>query len=135
MTNAQKWVFLFFALFIVFLAITYISNKEDDSSTNISDAQLVAESTIKGETIYKEAGCASCHGENLLGTKNGPSIVKLSESWSKKELVNFLRNPDEFSNDKRILQVKGKFGNSFMPSFNTIDAQKLGKLAEYLLSK
>ncbi len=137
MTNAQKWVLLFFALFIVFLVITYMSNKEEETySKNYNqETATSAQNSETGLSIYKSAGCASCHGEQLAGTGDGPALFKLSEKWSKKELINFLRNPSDFSKDDRIVKYKEKFGNSFMPSFNTIDAKKLGKLAEYLLSK
>ncbi len=135
MTNAQKWVLLFFALFIVFLIVTYFSNKEEETYSNKYNQEAPAESGESGLSIYQSAGCASCHGENLQGTQSGPALVKLSENWTKRELVSFLRNPDDFSKNERITKYKEKFGNSFMPSFNSIDAQKLGKLAEYLLSK
>ena len=104
MTNAQKWVLLFFALFIVFLIITYVSNKEEDTYSNKYNQEVAAESGETGLSIYKSAGCASCHGVNLKGTENGPALVKLSENWNKKELITFLRNPDDFSKDKRIVK-------------------------------
>jgi len=136
MTNAQKWVLLFFVLFIAFLVITYISNKEEETYSNNNPETVVEnDNDVSGLSIYKSAGCSSCHGEQFAGTENGPALFKLSENWSKTELVNFLRNPNDFSKDERITKYKEKFGNAFMPSYNTIDAKKLGKLAEYLLSK
>jgi mono/diheme cytochrome c family protein len=135
MTNAQKWVVIFFAMFIVLLFISFATNDNDETNIDQQTTEAKASAEVSGMEIYNSAGCASCHGKNLEGTENGPSLEKISERWSKTELVTFLRNPDDFSKDERILKSKKNFPNSFMPSFNSIDAKKLGKLSEFLLSK
>jgi cbb3-type cytochrome oxidase cytochrome c subunit len=135
MTNAQKWVVIFFAMFIVLLFISFATSDNEETNTDKQTTETNASAEVSGMDIYTSAGCASCHGKNMEGTKDGPSLAKISERWTKTELVTFLRNPDDFSKDKRILKSKKNFPNSFMPSFNSIDAKKLGRLAELLLSK
>ncbi len=135
MTNAQKWVVIFFAMFIGLLLISFATSDNEDTNIEDNITETTKSDVEIGLDIYNSAECASCHGKDLKGTENGPSLEKLSEKWTKTELINFLRNTDNFSNDERILKLKKNFPNSFMPSYNTIDAKKLGKLAELLLRK
>ncbi len=133
MTNAQKWIALFLLLFLILLGLTYITEGEytDDAVTEESTENNL----LSGEQIYADLQCANCHGENLQGTEQGPKLFNLAKNWSKTELINYLRNPKDFGSKERIKELKEKYPDSFMPEFNNVDAKKLGKLAEYLLSK
>ncbi len=131
MTNAQKWISIFLGLFIFLLIITYATEpNENDDYVYTAENQT----EISGETIYIDMQCANCHGNDLKGTEQGPALLNLAENWTKTELVNFLRNPDDFGSE-RLKKLKEKFPKSFMPSYNDIETKKLGKLAEYLLEK
>ncbi len=131
MTNAQKWIAIFLELFIILLILTYATEPAGDDE----DAYATEIETVSGEKIYADLQCANCHGENLQGTEQAPALLKLAENWTKTELINYLRNPEEFGNTERITELHKKYSNSIMPSFNNVDTKKLGKLAEFLLEK
>lgn len=133
MTNAQKWIALFLFLFLILLGLTYIT---EDEYTDEAVAEATPENNLlSGEQIYADLQCANCHGENLQGTEQAPRLFNLAEYWSKTDLINYLRNPKDFGSTERIKKLKEKYSDSFMPEFNNVDAKRLGKLAEFLLSK
>ena len=130
MTNSQKWIAVFLGLFIALLILTYITEPaEEQNSYNY------AEEEITGEKIYADLQCANCHGKNGEGTELGPALENISRNWSKTELINYLRNPSDFANKENIRKLKKQFSRSVMPGFEQTEVKKLGKLADYLLTK
>ena len=138
MTNAQKWVAAFLVLFLLLFALSRIVKKDDVIH---GDIQNFDESSFQGEssqeedglTLITKAGCSACHGGDLKGSVKAPSLISVKEYWSRDNLINYLRNPADYSGDKRFEQYKAKY-NSIMPSYSRYDVQSLGKMADYLLN-
>ena len=132
MTNAQKWVaaFLFLFIFLFFLAKL---TKENDSTTKDIETfnnESNTEKTIS--EIIANVGCNKCHGDNLQGTDLAPSLVNVGEHWNRTELINYLRNPDSYVNDKRFIEYKKKYKIP-MTSFGDVNIKTLGEIADYVL--
>ncbi len=128
MTNAQKWIAIFLGLFIVLLIITYATEPNEGEA-------ITEETALSGEKIYADLQCASCHGNDLQGTEQAPPLLNLAEKWSKTDLINYLRNPDDYKTSENILKLKEKYPDSFMPAFDGVETKKLGELANFLLER
>jgi ubiquinol-cytochrome c reductase cytochrome b subunit len=46
-----------------------------------------------GKKVYESEACDSCHGENGVGSSNGPKLVGKTAQKSPEELTNLLRHP------------------------------------------
>ena len=138
MTNAQKWVAAFLALFLILFILNRITQKEEIKPTiNFNKNSQNTEQTgdVDGLTLIRQNGCTTCHGQNLEGTQMAPALVNINEHWSRDALINYLRNPSAYSGSKRFDEYCAKYKNIMMPSFGNLDVKDLGKIAEYLLTK
>jgi mono/diheme cytochrome c family protein len=136
MSNAQKWVAVVLVSFLVLLFVGFLTNPEEENYlNNFSENQSQQIEEKSTQQIYLDADCVTCHGANQEGTENGPSLKNLSTKWTKQEIISYLRNPDDFKNDDRILALNSKYPDSFMPNYNNMDIKDLGKLADLLLQK
>ncbi len=136
MSNAQKWVAVVLVSFLVLLFVGFLTNPEEENYlNNFSENQSQQIEEKSTQQIYLDADCVTCHGANQEGTENGPSLKNLSTKWTKQEIISYLRNPDDFKNDDRILALNSKYPDSFMPNYNNMDIKGLGKLADLLLQK
>jgi cytochrome c553 len=138
MTNAQKWMAAFLALFLVLLIIGRMTKEEDQSemmSMQMMQQTQQTSQTSDELTSLKQNRCLTCHGSNLQGTKMAPALTGLKENWTRDKLINYLRNPASFGTDERFVEYKAKYKNIVMPSFNNLDVKELGKIADYLLTK
>jgi len=140
MTNAQKWMSAFLVLFLVLFILGRVTKKEEivnhpvtENYQNQSSQQT--ESDLDGFTLIKQNGCITCHGQNLEGTNMAPALANLNQFWSRDKLINYLRNPSSYSNDKRFKEYKLKYKNIVMPSYGNLDVKDLGKMVDYLLTK
>lgn len=141
MTNAQKWIAAFLVLFIVLFILSRNALKEDIDTTGMEyfetdnqDQTNANTDEMSGLALLQNIGCTSCHGGDLKGTRMAPSLYMAKKHFDRKELINYLRNPAEYSNDPRFDIYKDKYSNIVMPSYSNIDVKQLGKIADYLLS-
>ncbi|MBZ0183261.1 MAG: cytochrome c [Melioribacteraceae bacterium] len=140
MTNAQKWVAAFLVLFIVLFILSRNALKEE---INVNDIEFYEPETqnpttannseMDGLALLENIGCTSCHGGDLKGTRMAPSLYIAKEHFDRSELINYLRNPADYSNDPRFDMYQDKYKGIVMPSYSNIDVKKLGKIADYLL--
>lgn len=71
-----------------------------------------------GSVVFRETGCAHCHGEAAGGTEKGPSLLGIGRTWSRERLEH---------------QVKQ--GGVAMPAFGAIlDDTDIQSLLDYLES-
>lgn len=137
MTKPQIWVAAFLVLFIA-LFLLQRATKQDESASKNAPMNTVPQTSmsstnISAKELISRLGCVNCHGTDLTGTMRGPSLIGVSQFWSRDQLINYLRNPNSFMNSDRFKDYKIKYPNELMPSFNNIDVKDLGKIAEYLL--
>lgn len=138
MTNAQKWIAAFLGLFLILFALGRITKKDDGmEAMSMQMMQQAQQATQQqdGLGLMKQAGCITCHGSNLQGTKMAPALAGLKEFWTRDKLINYLRNPSSYGTDDRFVDYKAKYKNVVMPSYSNIDVKELGKIADYLLTK
>ncbi len=141
MTNAQKWVAAFLGVFILLFVLSSIVKDDEivipeeiDSYAQEEPTGNVAEE-VTGLSLIEQNGCLSCHGRNLEGMQNlGPSLYNAKAHWDRDELINYLRNPSDYSNDPRFDDYANQFRNIMMPSYDNLDVKDLGKIADYILS-
>ena len=141
MTNAQKWVSAFLVLFILLLALSKITNREESDT---EEYETVSTDNYESETnespeiyvgdILANNRCYTCHGNNLNGTGMGPSLANVNANWKKEDLVNYFKNPSAFMNIPRMAKLKENY-NSVMPAQPGLSQEELEALADYLLSK
>jgi len=138
MTNAQKWISVFLGLFLVLFILGRITRKEDSANymhENYSSAATnESEKKEDGLALIKKNGCIVCHGQDLTGSKMAPQLVNIKEHWSRDGLINYLRNPSAYKDD-RFDEFRIKYPNIVMPSYGNIDVKDLGKIADYLLTR
>lgn len=143
MTNAQKWVAAVLILFIaLFLLDKFTGNDEElidgvefygDNGTGETQNTGDKPQSTDGLTLINNNGCISCHGADLQGTNLAPSLYNADEYWDRAGLINYLRNPNDFSGDDRFEAYKDKY-NVIMPAYGNIDVKDLGKMADYILN-
>lgn len=137
MTNAQKWVFVFLVLFMALFALSKLTEK-DDLITEIPEYyEQSADVTVTVDdalVLIRKTGCVSCHGNNLEGSKVGPSLQNVAQYWSRDGLLNYLRNPSSYEGGSRFADYKKMYSNVVMPPYDNLDVKDLGKIAEYILS-
>lgn len=139
MTNAQKWVAAFLGLFLILFLLGRITRKEEQTmpQTMGQMGQQTTQTTYDadGQTLTKQLGCISCHGENLQGTQMAPALVNINKNWTRDGLINYLRNPSSYSGGARFDEYREKFKSTIMPSYSQRDVKELGRIAEFLLTK
>ncbi|WP_337865346.1 cytochrome c [Ignavibacterium sp.] len=139
MTKPQIWVaaflFLFIILFLIQNATKTHEPEKDFSQMGSSMMQQESNENLSGAQLMNNFGCLSCHGANLEGTAMGPALVNLKEFWSRDNLINYLRNPNSYMNQKRFQEYQEKYPNMIMPAYGNKDVKDLGKIADYLLSR
>jgi cytochrome c553 len=137
MTKPQIWVAVFLALFILLFIIGRIT-KEEEIFKPISTENPGNQSSTKdltAEELITNFGCASCHGEDLNGTKQGPALKNINEKFARGELIAYLRNPNSFMGSERFKKYREQFPGVVMPNFGNKDVKDLGKIADYLLER
>jgi hypothetical protein len=140
MTKPQIWLaaFLFLFIFLFLLGrVTRSPHEEKKQITNpVPQGGMSNQSQdLSPKDMIVSLGCPSCHGIDLAGTNQAPSLLGIKENWSKDKLINYLRNPDSFMDSDRFKAFRQKYPGKIMPSFNNISVQELGKIAEFLLSQ
>ncbi|MCF8262319.1 MAG: cytochrome c [Melioribacteraceae bacterium] len=137
MTNAQKWITAALLLFLILFFLQKFTETDeidlDDMEYYQSDSEMQPKE-LDGLALMKNIGCLNCHGGDLKGGKLAPSLYSANELFDRSELINYLRNPASYSNDKRFEEYKKKYTNIVMPSYNNIDVKNLGIIADYLLA-
>ncbi len=138
MTNAQKWVAGFLALFIILFLLGKFTKKDDPIPTmteNYSSENTEQTAEVDGLTLIQQKGCITCHGGDLNGTQMAPALINIKQHWTRDGLINYLRNPSSYSGDARFDEYRTKYKNIMMPSYGNLDVKDLGKMVEYLLTK
>jgi len=76
MTNAQKWVAAFLGLFLILFLLGRITRKEvqtmPSTMEQMGQQTTQTSSAADGQTLTKQLGCITCHGENYRERKRLP---------------------------------------------------------------
>ena len=145
MTNAQKWVTAFLLVFIFLFVLADLVKDDSVDVPHQIDDYLQEESSQQtnrevsqeapGLTLIKQNGCTACHGQDLRGNSIlGTCLYNAKKHWNRDELINYLRNPADYSNDPRFDDYANQFKNIMMPSYENVDVKDLGIIADYLLN-
>jgi hypothetical protein len=140
MTKPQIWLAAFLFLFILLFLLGRVTRgpREEKKKTDnpVPQGEMSNQSQeLSPQDMMARLGCTGCHGVDLAGTMQAPSLLDIKGNWSKEKLINYLRNPDSFMNSDRFQVYRQKYPGNIMPSFNNISVQELGKIAEYLLNQ
>jgi len=135
MTTAQIWVATFLVIFILLFILQKVTKKEEPLPpmpiTNLTDQ--FTSGNLSGADLFANFRCTNCHGTDYLGTKNGPALKGLSEHYSRKDLISYLRNPKSFMDSERLKNYREQFPGVIMPNYSNKDVKDLGKIADFLL--
>jgi cytochrome c2 len=139
MTKPQIWVAAFLAAFILLFILQKATKKEEaprDLSSQMNNPMSEENTTeLSGQQLVSNFGCTNCHGSDLAGTNIAPALTNLTQFWGKESLLNYLRNPNDFMNQKRFQEYKEKYSGQIMPSYGNKDIKDLGKIVDYLLER
>ena len=140
MTKPQIWLAAFLFLFILLFLLGRVTRgpriEKKPLSNPIPQGEMSNQSQeLSPKEMMIRLGCTGCHGADLAGTQQAPSLADIKGNWSKDKLINYLRNPDSFMDGDRFKAYRQKYPGAIMPSFNNISVQELGKIAEYLLNQ
>jgi cytochrome c553 len=140
MTKPQIWLAAFLFLFIFLFLLGRVTRGPREEKKQVSNPVPQGEMSNQSQELTPKEmmarlGCNGCHGVDLAGTKQAPSLVNIQENWSKDKLINYLRNPESFMDGERFKAYRQQYPGAMMPSFNNISVQELGKIAEYLLNQ
>ena len=139
MTKPQIWVAAFLAAFILLFILQKATKKEEaprDLSSQMNNPMSEENATeLSGQQLISNFGCTNCHGGDLAGTNIAPALNNLTQFWGKESLLNYLRNPNDFMNQKRFQEYKEKYSGQIMPSYGNKDIKDLGKIVDYLLAQ
>lgn len=138
MTKTQIWTSAFLAIFILLFFLQRATmNKEkkvmNETEETDSPSNTQSVSSATGPELVQSFGCYSCHGNDLKGTNLAPGLIGLADYYDRDKLINYLRNPNSFMDQKRFREYKEKYRNIVMPAYNNKDVKDLGKIADYLL--
>jgi hypothetical protein len=139
MTKPQIWIAAFLALFILLFLLSRLTKEsETDQSSPPVDSPVpqtnLSSEDLSPQELINKLGCITCHGNDLKGTRMGPSLYNISEYWSRDKLINYLRNPSSYAGTERYQNLQKQYPGMIMPSFSHIEVKELGKIADYLLS-
>lgn len=137
MTKPQIWVAAFLTMFFILFMIGQLTKKEEPVKVfkqpmNNPDSELSG-GELSGAELFADFGCVNCHGKDLTGTNLAPSLMGVSEHWSRDKLISYLRNPSSFMDQKRFKEFRKKYPSQIMPGFGEKDVKDLGKIVDYLL--
>lgn len=139
MTKPQIWVAAFLAAFILLFILQKATKKEEaprDLSSQMNNPMTEQGTTeLSGQQLISNFGCTNCHGGDLAGTNLAPALNNLTQYWGKESLLSYLRNPNDYMNQKRFQEYKEKYRGQIMPSYGNKDIKDLGKIVDYLLEQ
>ncbi|MBE0571848.1 MAG: cytochrome c [Ignavibacteriaceae bacterium] len=139
MTKPQIWVAAFLAAFILLFILQKATKKEEashDLSSQMNNPMTEQSTTeLSGQQLISNFGCTNCHGSDLAGTNLAPALNNLTQYWGKESLLSYLRNPNDYMNQKRFHEYKEKYRGQIMPSYGNKDIKDLGKIVDYLLER
>lgn len=144
MNKSLLWVGSFVLAFVLlFLLQRVTSSKGEESAmakgmqgmasakSSNSDSEAPGESS-PGKLLVTQFGCMRCHGGNLAGTEQAPSLLEVSKNYDRATLINYLRKPSEFMDKDRYKALKAQYPK-IMPDYGNKDVKDLGAIADYLL--
>jgi mono/diheme cytochrome c family protein len=137
MTKPQIWVATVLVVFILLFLLSRLTKEEETGRTSpvgspIPQTDMTSED-LSGMDLIVKINCTTCHGNDLTGTRMGPSLYNVSEFWSRERLINYLRNPASFADTDRLKRYKEEYPGIFMPAYSQIEVKDLGKIADFLL--
>lgn len=139
MTKPQIWVAAFLVAFILLFILQKATKKEEaprDLSSQMNNPMTEQGTTeLSGQQLISNFGCTNCHGNDLAGTNLAPALNNLTQFWGKENLLSYLRNPNDYMNEKRFQEYKEKYRGQIMPSYGNKDIKDLGKIVDYLLAQ
>ncbi len=113
MTFVNSRLMLFFPVLIL-IGLVLTASTRAASSNEEADAKA-------GAILYRDKGCAFCHGEAGIGTKKGPSLVDI-------------RNDKAWPPEKMSDQILN--GGKKMPPFrDSLSDDEIAQLVAYLRAK
>jgi hypothetical protein len=140
MTKPQIWVAAFLFLFLLLFMLGRVTREPREDKKPMSNPMPQGEMSSQSQDLSPKEmmarlNCTGCHGTDLGGTSQAPSLREVKNFWSRDKLINYLRNPESFMDSQRFQEYRKIYPGKIMPSFNNISVQELGKIAEYLLSQ
>ena len=86
---------------------------------SLASAESPKAADSAGATLFRDKGCAYCHGANTQGTPKGPSLVNVRKTMKAAQIVSQIKN-----------------GGQKMPSFeDSLSNDEIAQLVAYLRAK
>lgn len=137
MTNSQKWIAAFLAVFTLLLVLGQLTKKSTGTASNEQYYEEQQNNTsgnpVDAKTLMTRTGCVQCHGIDFDGTAMAPGLKKAKDHWTKEELIKYIKDPSAFADDERLQVYKQNF-RTVMPSYDNFSDEQLSDIADFILS-
>ncbi|MCS7225036.1 MAG: cytochrome c [Armatimonadetes bacterium] len=122
--TGKNWLTIFFLVLLACLLFGCRGPEEgaeapDGGARRLQKAEAVDSPVARGQAVYEETGCATCHPPAEAGPGIGPVLKDLSKKFTDEQLKKILRDP-------RLLNP-----NTTMPAFEGTE-EELVDLIAYL---
>jgi mono/diheme cytochrome c family protein len=84
--------------------------------------------------LWKDEGCATCHGANAEGTRLAPDLRDKATHWTREALSAYLKDPVGFASRDERLRAQMKGYSQAMPTYKMLSQAELDTLVEHVLS-
>jgi len=85
----------------------------------VARAEALPTPEASGATLFRDKGCAYCHGANTQGTPKGPSLLNVRKTMKAPQIASQIKN-----------------GGQKMPSFDdSLSSKEIDQLVAYLRAK
>ncbi len=84
--------------------------------------------------LWKDEGCATCHGSGAEGTRLAPDLRDKASNWTRETLLSYLKDPTGYARKDERLRAQMKGYSQAMPTYKMLSPAELELLVEHVLS-
>ena len=84
--------------------------------------------------LWKDEGCATCHGAAAEGTRLAPDLRDKAVHWTRETLLAYLADPTGYAQRDERLRAQMKGYSQAMPTYKMLSPAELDVLVDHVLS-
>ncbi len=88
----------------------------------------------RGAALFRSQACATCHGADGEGTAFGPTLHGKKAFWTREKLVEYLRNPQAYTEKDARLSAQARKYTLPMTRFDKLSQPEIEAVAEHVLA-
>lgn len=88
----------------------------------------------RGAALFQSQACVTCHGADGAGTAFGPTLQGKKAFWTRETLVEYLRNPQAYTEKDARLSAQARKYTLPMTRFDKLTQPELEAVADHVLA-